>query len=151
MSFPHHLQVEVDRASVGLTNVNRLATMSREEIMEAYLWQGDVFNKMKTVLHPTAEQDEADDDNVHDEGEGKSGRVTAKNIWSCQGNATSEESIALKRAQDLEKNARQAKRHKKRRPKTQKGARQWSRLLPTPSPFLRPLPPVASARLIPFK
>jgi hypothetical protein len=54
--------------------------MSREEIMEAYLWQGDVFNKMKTVLHPKAEQDEADGDNVHYEGESKSGRVTSKKI-----------------------------------------------------------------------
>jgi hypothetical protein len=35
---------------------------------------------MKSALHPTAEQNEADDDNVHDEGEGKSGGVTAKNI-----------------------------------------------------------------------
>jgi hypothetical protein len=54
--------------------------MSRGEIMEAYLWQVDVFNKVKTALHPTVEQDEADDDNVHDEGEGKSGRITTKNI-----------------------------------------------------------------------
>jgi hypothetical protein len=29
--------------------------MSREEIMEAYLWQCDVFDKMNPVLHPTAE------------------------------------------------------------------------------------------------
>jgi hypothetical protein len=74
-----------------------------EEIMEAYLWQVDVFNKVKTALHPTVEQDEADDDNVHDEGEGKSERITTKNIWSRQGSATGEESIALKRAQALEK------------------------------------------------
>jgi hypothetical protein len=56
--------------------------MSREKIMEAYLWQVDVFNKVKIALHPTVEQYKADDDNVHDEGEGKSGRITAKNIWS---------------------------------------------------------------------
>jgi hypothetical protein len=77
--------------------------MSKEEIMEAYLWQCDVFYKMNTVLHPTAEQDEADDDNVHDEGEGKSGRVTAENMLSRPCSATSEESIALKRTQDMKK------------------------------------------------
>jgi hypothetical protein len=40
---------------------------------------------------------------VHDEGEGNKGRVITKNISSRQSNATGEESIALKRAQDLGK------------------------------------------------
>jgi hypothetical protein len=54
--------------------------MSMEEIMEACFWQGAVINKIKTILHPTAGQDEPDDDNVRYEGEGKSGRVTANSI-----------------------------------------------------------------------
>jgi hypothetical protein len=98
------MQVEVDRASADLPNVIRLATMKMEEIMEAYLWQGDVFSKMKTVLHPTAQQDEADDDNVHDEGKGKSGWVTSENIWSRPGSAIGEKYTALNRALDMEKN-----------------------------------------------
>jgi hypothetical protein len=80
MPLPRYLQVEVNRASAGIPNVSRLATTSREEIMEAYLWKGDVLKKMKTVLHPTSEQVEANDDNMHGEGEGKSGRFTAKII-----------------------------------------------------------------------
>jgi hypothetical protein len=77
--------------------------MRMEEIMEAYLWQVDVFNKVKTALHPTVEQDEADDNNMHDEGRGKSRRIIAKNMCSHLGSATGREPSALKRAQDLEK------------------------------------------------
>jgi hypothetical protein len=43
---------------------------------------------------------------VHEEGESKSGRVTPKNISTRPLIATCEESIALKRAQDLEKKRR---------------------------------------------
>ena len=82
-----------------------LASLSKEEILKAYMEQHEVVNHFVVGIEVEQEDSGAYDDEAVPDGQedNRGGRITAKNYWGLEGSVTGEEALILARRKEEER------------------------------------------------
>ena len=133
-----------------LTAPADLASLSKEEILQAYIQQHEIVNDLVEGIRPMQEDSGVDDDSTVPEGQEDTrvGRITAKNFYGLQGSVTGPEALALARRKEAERKAKAEAAAAKAKEREDKRRGQVATALVRGSDLLRVVQEGGEARLL---